>query len=129
MYRIRNKLSRLLGELHLTQADLASMADIREGTLSEYVREINDRISLAHLARICEALECELTDVLELEIVDKTIDDAERWERIQAKKEHARAERRRRYKEKKMEKLKKEAQKDSQQDNKPDVQQANSKEQ
>ena len=102
MHRIRIKLSRLLGELHLTQADLAGMADIREGTLSEYVRELPDRISLAHFARICEALECDLTDVLELEIVDGTFDADERWERIQARKEAARAERKRKYKEKLM---------------------------
>lgn len=100
MYRIRIRLSRLLGELHLTQADLAGMADIREGTLSEYVRELPDRVSLAHFARICETLECDLTDVLELEAIDDAIDSNERWERIQARKEATRAERRRKYKEK-----------------------------
>ena len=116
MYRVRNRLSRLLGELHLTQADLAGMADIREGTLSEYVREISDRISLVHLARICEALECELTDVLELEIVEETTDDSERWKRIQEKKERVRAERKRKYMERKMEALKKETPQDNQSD-------------
>lgn len=105
MHRIRIRLSRLLGELHLTQADLAQMTDMREGTLSEYVREITDRVSLIHIARICEELECKLTDVLELEVVDDSVDETERLERIEAKKEFVRAERRRRYREKKLKKL------------------------
>lgn len=101
MYRIRIRLSRLLGELHLTQADLADMADMREGTLSEYVREVTDRVSLVYLARICEVLECDLTEILELESSEKALDDNERWKRIQAKKDVARAERRRKYRDKK----------------------------
>ena len=110
MYRIRIKLSRLLGELHLTQADLAGMIGMREGTLSEYVREITDRVSLYYIAQICEKLECKLSDVLELEIIDESLDEAERLERIEAKKEIARAERRRRYRERKLEKLNQEQQ-------------------
>lgn len=110
MYRIRIKLSRLLGELHLTQADLAGMVGMREGTLSEYVREITDRVSLDYIARICEKLECKLSDVLELEVIDESLDEAERLERIEAKKEIARAERRRKYREKKLEKLNQEQQ-------------------
>ena len=106
MYRIRIRLSGLLGELHLTQADLAEMVDMREGTLSEYVREVTDRVSLVHIARICEVLECPLTDVLELEMSETTPDDRERWRRIQEKKEIARAERRRRYREQKRKKYK-----------------------
>lgn len=102
MYRIRIRLSRLLGELHLTQADLADMADMREGTLSEYVREITDRISLVYVARICEVLECELADVLELESSEHALDNNERWDRIQAKKEAVRAERRRKSKARQM---------------------------
>lgn len=102
MYRIRIRLSRLLGELHLTQADLAGMADMREGTLSEYVREVTDRISLVYVARICEVLECELTDVLELESSEEALDNNERWDRIQAKKAAVRAERRRKTKARKM---------------------------
>ena len=102
MYRIRIRLSRLLGELHLTQADLADMADMREGTLSEYVREITDRVSLVYIARICEALECELADVLELESSEEALDNNERWDRIQARKNAVRAERRRKFKAKKM---------------------------
>ena len=102
MYRIRIRLSRLLGELHLTQADLAGMADMREGTLSEYVREVTDRISLVYIARICEVLECDLTDVLELESSEEALDNNERWDRIQAKKASVRAERRRKSKAKKM---------------------------
>lgn len=97
MYRIRIKLSRLLGELHLTQADLADMADMREGTLSEYVREITDRVSLVYIARICEALECDLTDIFELESSEAALDNNERWSRIQAKKEAVRAKRRQKH--------------------------------
>lgn len=102
MYRIRIKLARLLGELHLSQADLADMADMREGTLSEYVREVTDRVSLVYIARICEVLECDLSDVFELESSEDALDNNERWDRIQAKKEAVRAERRRKSKAKKI---------------------------
>jgi len=61
---IRILLSRKLGELRWSQADLARATGIRPTTISDYYNEIADRISLDNLDLICEALDCDITDIL-----------------------------------------------------------------
>ena len=61
---IRILLSTRLGERRLTQADLACMTGIRPNTISELYHEVATRVSLDHLDLICEALGCELTDLI-----------------------------------------------------------------
>ncbi len=61
---IRILLSRKLGELRWTQADLAKATGIRPATISNMYNEFIERVNLEHLALICEALECDLTDIL-----------------------------------------------------------------
>ena len=61
---IRILLSTKLGERRWTQADLARMTGIRPGTIGELYHELTDRVSLEQLDLICEALECDLTDIL-----------------------------------------------------------------
>jgi putative transcriptional regulator len=63
-HMIRIYLSRLLGERRLTQKDLSKKTGIRIATINEYYNELTDRINLAHLDKICEVLECELTDLI-----------------------------------------------------------------
>lgn len=62
---IKILLSRKLGELRWTQADLARATDIRPSTISQIYNEAIDRINLDHLDRICEALGCDLSDIIE----------------------------------------------------------------
>lgn len=62
---IKNHLSRLLGERRWTQARLARETGIRPSTISSYYNEFAERINLEHLDRICEALDCNVSDVLE----------------------------------------------------------------
>lgn len=62
---IRILLSKLLGERRWTQADLARKTGIRPSTINEYYHEIAERINLEHLDLICEALECDLSDLIE----------------------------------------------------------------
>lgn len=62
---IKNHLSKLLGERRWTQADLARKTGIRRATINELYNELNDRVSLEHLDRICEVLNCEVSDILE----------------------------------------------------------------
>ena len=57
-------LSTRLGELRWTQADLAHKTGIRPNTISGLYHEIADRVSLEQLDRICEALNCDLTDLI-----------------------------------------------------------------
>lgn len=57
-------LSTRLGELRWTQADLARKTGIRPNTISELYHEVATRVSLEQLDKICEALDCDLTDLI-----------------------------------------------------------------
>lgn len=61
---IRVNLSKLLGERKMKQADLARITGIRPATINDLYHELAERISLEHLDLICEALQCELSDLL-----------------------------------------------------------------
>lgn len=61
---IRIFLSRLLGERRWTQADLSRATGIRPSTISDMYNELSERVSLDHLDLICEALDCDLTELL-----------------------------------------------------------------
>ncbi|WP_092474131.1 helix-turn-helix domain-containing protein [Desulfotruncus arcticus] len=62
---IKIHLSRLLGERKWTQAELARRTGIRPSTIGDYYHELVERINLNHLDKICEVLECEVSDILE----------------------------------------------------------------
>ena len=62
---IKILLSRKLGELRWTQADLARKTGIRPSTISEMYHELIDRVNLEHLDLICEALGCKLEELIE----------------------------------------------------------------
>ncbi len=57
-------LSRKLGELRWTQADLARKTGIRPTTIGEWYHDLAERINLEHLDLICEALDCDISDLL-----------------------------------------------------------------
>ena len=61
---IRILLSTKLGELRWTQADLARATGIRPNTISELYHELVDRVNLEHLDLICEALDCQLDELI-----------------------------------------------------------------
>lgn len=61
---IRIQLSKILGEKRLTQADLARMTGIRASTINDLYHEIASRINLEHLDLLCEALDCDVSDLL-----------------------------------------------------------------
>lgn len=61
---IKILLSRKLGELRWTQADLARKTGIRPTTINELYHEMAERVNLEHLDLICEALECELDEII-----------------------------------------------------------------
>ena len=62
---IRIKLSSRLGEKRWTQADLSRATGIRPSTIGELYNELAERIKLEHLDLICEALGCDVTDILQ----------------------------------------------------------------
>ena len=61
---IKIMLSTLLGDRRITQADLARKTNIRPSTINEIYHEMTDRINLVHLDLICEALGCELSELI-----------------------------------------------------------------
>lgn len=61
---IRIKLSRILGEKRYSQADLARMTGIRPATISELYNDFAARINLEQLDKICEALRCDVADII-----------------------------------------------------------------
>ena len=61
---IRILLSRKLGELRWTQADLARKTGIRPNTINEMYHELCERVNLDHLDLICEALDCDLSEIV-----------------------------------------------------------------
>lgn len=61
---IKILLSTRLGERRWTQADLARATGIRPSTINDLYHELAYRVSLEHLDLICEALDCELSDLI-----------------------------------------------------------------
>ena len=61
---IRIKLSTRLGERRWTQADLARATGIRPSTINDLYHDMAKRVNLEHLDLICEALGCELSDLI-----------------------------------------------------------------
>ena len=61
---IRILLSRKLGEIRWTQAELARVTGIRPTTINELYHELAERVNLEHLDLICEALDCELDEII-----------------------------------------------------------------
>ena len=64
MAMIRILLSTRLSERRWTQANLARKTGIRPSTINDLYHEIAERINLEHLDLICEALGCELSDLI-----------------------------------------------------------------
>lgn len=48
----------------MTQAELSKITGIRPNTINDLYHEFATRISLEQLDRICDALDCRLTDLL-----------------------------------------------------------------
>ena len=63
---IRILLSTKLGELRWTQADLARKTGIRPSTINDLYHDLAERVNLEHLDLICEALDCDISDIVEI---------------------------------------------------------------
>ena len=61
------KLSALLGERRITQAELARKTGIRPATINEMYHEFSVRVNLEHIDKICEVLDCDISDLLKYE--------------------------------------------------------------
>lgn len=62
---IRINLSKLLGEKRISQRQLSRLANVRPNTINAYYNEYIERFNKADLNKICKALDCSLTDLIE----------------------------------------------------------------
>lgn len=62
---IKIHLSRILGEKRISQAELSRQTGIRPSTINDMYNEIAERVNLSYLDRICEYLDCSLSDLME----------------------------------------------------------------
>lgn len=60
------KLDKVLSEKQMSQHELSRLTGIRQPSINEMCRNQTIRLPLDNLAKICEALDCEITDILEL---------------------------------------------------------------
>lgn len=61
---IRILLSTRLGELRMTQAQLARKTGIRPSTINELYHELAERVNLDQIYRICRVLDCDVSDII-----------------------------------------------------------------
>ena len=62
---IKITLSRKMGELRVTQSELAMVTGIRSNTINDLYHNVAERVNLEHLDLICEALNCNLSEIVE----------------------------------------------------------------
>lgn len=63
---IHIKLNDLLEERRISHREFSRMTGIRHPSISEMCNNATKRFPLENLAKICEVLDCEITDVIEL---------------------------------------------------------------
>lgn len=64
MNMIKSLLSKKLGELRITRTELSRATGIRLNTISALYNDVLDRVSMDQLDKICEALDCDLSEIL-----------------------------------------------------------------
>ncbi len=63
--KVKINLPVLLAQRRMSQKELAEKTEIRAATISSLYNETAKEISFNNLALICEALECDLSELLE----------------------------------------------------------------
>lgn len=67
MYSVRIKLAAILEKRDISQREFSRMTGIRHPSIGEMCANKTVRLPLENLAKICEVLDVEITDILELE--------------------------------------------------------------
>lgn len=60
------KLEQLLNDKGISQHELSRLTGIRQASINEMCLNKTKRLPLDNLAKICEVLECQITDIIEL---------------------------------------------------------------
>lgn len=64
-HRIKVHLSRIMGERRINIAKLAEKTNLHRNAISRLYNETTDGIRFDTLTKLCKALECDITDILE----------------------------------------------------------------
>ena len=64
---LRTNLSTIMGSQRMTQSELSRKTGIRQATIFQYYNDLWISIKKEHIEKICEALNCEITDIFVLE--------------------------------------------------------------
>jgi putative transcriptional regulator len=64
--KVSIKLDKLLSERKMSQHELSRLTGIRQPSINEMCRNQTQRLPLDNLAKICEELECDISDILKL---------------------------------------------------------------
>lgn len=64
---IRIKLSEVLGKKKMTRKKLAELTHVRPNTIGDLYNEKVRKIDIVTLNRICEVLDCDVSDLLEFQ--------------------------------------------------------------
>ena len=59
-------LAKLLSNKGISQNELSRLTGIRQPTISDMCQNKTKSLPLVNLAKICEVLECEITDIIKL---------------------------------------------------------------
>lgn len=70
--KIRLKLAELLEEREIGQRELSRITGIRQASISEMCQNKTIRLPLENLAAICEVLDVDVSDIIELEDEENT---------------------------------------------------------
>lgn len=62
---VRINLQKIMAEKGISKSKLTFKAELQRTQLNLYIKNEVQRIDLGVLARICSALECEISDILE----------------------------------------------------------------
>ena len=61
------KLDQVLNKRDMSQHELSRLTGIRQPSINEMCRNQTVRLPLDNLAKICEVLECDIPDIIELQ--------------------------------------------------------------
>ncbi len=70
MQPARIRLRHLLHDRQMNRSQLSQMTGIRPNTIGNYYAEMCDSIKLLHITKICKALNCEVSDLLQIDDLD-----------------------------------------------------------
>lgn len=63
---VKIHLSKILGEMRMTQKELSRLTGIRPNTINEWYHEIVVSLRVEHIDKICEALGCTVDELIEV---------------------------------------------------------------